>query len=160
MNSADDRERVRQRVEALLKQGFLNQETNGSVRVGDPLVVSYPEGGQHSWFVPLLVGAKLAGYAQLLPSLEVLRVSSFRRDPRDRDSCPDAADWIDKERIRTRARSLARDGEQLSEPVLTFDQHPSRIAWKVLAAPPAGAPRILFVAGTAVYEGNSASGFG
>jgi hypothetical protein len=146
-------------VEALLRQGFFSPQRDPSLRVGEPLVVSHPDGGQHSWLVPLLIGVKLAGFAQLLPSLTPLGVSSFRRDTQDCDSCPDAAEWTDTDRIRARAASMARHGEQLSEPLLTFDQHPSRIAWRVLATPPAGPPRILFVAGTTVYE-RGGSGLG
>lgn len=160
MTIENEAERVRNAVEVLLRRGFFGPQGDPSLRVGEPLVVSHPDGSQHSWFVPLLIGVKLAGFAQLLPSLTPLGVSSFRRDPGDYDSCPDAAEWIDANRIRARAASMARRGEQLSEPLLTFDQHPSRIAWRVLATPPAGPPRILFVAGTTVYEGGSASGLG
>ncbi len=47
---------------------------------------------------------------------------------------------------------MARQGEQLSEPVLTYDGNPNRLAWKVEAKSSSGETRLLFVAGTAVYE--------
>lgn len=156
-----DKKAVRAEVEALLRQGFLTEETDTSVRVGEPLVVNYPQGGQHSWFVPLSIGTKLVGFAQILPSLVPLRVSSFRRHPQDFASCPEEADWIDADRIKARAAAVARVDEQLSEPILSFDQIPDRIAWKILLTSTSGAPsRILFVAGAVVYESGGARGLG
>jgi hypothetical protein len=153
--TSSNKEAVRAEVEALLKRGFLFQEQEPSVQVGEPLPVSYPQGGQHSWFVPLLLGTKLVGFAQILPSLVVLRVSSFCKHPHDSNACPDVADWIDVDRIHTKAASMARADEQLSQPVLSFDQVPDRIAWRVLATSSVtgSVPRVLFVAGSFVYEG-------
>ena len=160
-SDAKDKAAVRVKVEALLSEGFYFEQRDPAIRVGEPLVISYPGGGQHSWFVPLLIGTKLAGFAQILPSLVPLRVSSFRKHSQDCDACPDAADWIDADHIMARAASVARADEQLSGPVLTFDQVPDRIAWKVLAKSASGeAPRILFVAGSAVYEGKGSKGLG
>jgi len=143
---------VRDKTEALIREGFLNPEPDSAVRVGEPLAVMDPNGTQHSWFVPLEVGGKLAGFAQLLTSLVPMRVSSFQRRPLDYEHCPDVADWTDIHRIATRAASMARQGEQLSEPVLTYDGNPNRLAWKVEAKSSSGETRLLFVAGTAVYE--------
>jgi hypothetical protein len=109
----------------------------------------------HSWFVPLEIGPKLAGFAQLLPSLVPLRFSSFQRNPSDCENCPDVADWTDPARIRARAATLAHEDEELSQPVLSYDQSPSRVAWRVLAKSTAGVGRPLFVAGKAVYEGRA-----
>ncbi len=106
---------VRHKTEALIREGFLNPEPDSAVRVGEPLAVMDPNGTQHSWFVPLEVGGKLAGFAQLLTSLVPMRVSSFQRRPLDYEHCPDVADWTDIHRIATRAASMARQGEQLLE---------------------------------------------
>jgi hypothetical protein len=153
--SSDD---VRRKTEELLRAGFLAPAPDPAVRVGEPLAVMDPGGAQHSWFVPLEVGEKLAGFAQLLPSLVALRVSSFQQRPHDYEHCPDVADWTDVERIAKRAAAIAKLGEQLSHPVLTFDGSPSRLAWRVDAKSPTGETRQLFIAGTATYESRTGQG--
>jgi len=155
-----DKANVRREAEALLQQGFLAQERDAAVHVGEPLAIMDPDNTQHSWFVPLEVGPKLAGFAQFLTSLVPLRVSGFQHAPGNYDRCPDVADWTDVNRILQRASSLARQGEQLSEPILTYDRDSSRLAWKVLAKSSSGASRYLFVAGTAVYEESGSRGLG
>ena len=57
--------------------------------------------------------------------------------------------------MQARAATLAHTDEELSQPVLSYDQNPSRIAWRILAKSASGANRPLFVAGTAVYEGRA-----
>jgi hypothetical protein len=150
MTQARETERVRSEVAALLSRGFFDRERDSSLEIGEPLVVSHPDGTPYSWFVPLLRGMKLAGFAQLLPSLIPLGVSSFQPD-----SLPAAADWIDTNVIRQRAISMLRAGERLSEPVLSYDQQPARIAWRALAISPSGETRTLYVAGPTVYEGRA-----
>jgi hypothetical protein len=117
-----------------------------------------PNGTQHSWLVPLEAGGKLAGFAQLLTSLVPLRVSSFQRRPHDFQDCPDIADWIDIQSITARASSLAKPGERLSKPLLTYDGSPDRLAWKIEATSSSGEKRNLFVAGTAAYEESPSRG--
>jgi hypothetical protein len=155
-----NKESVRRKAEALLQQGFLSPERDPAVHAGEPLAVMNPDGGQHSWFVPLEVGPKLAGFAQFLTSLVPLRVSGFQQASGNYDRCPDLADWTDVSRILGRASSMAREGEQLSEPILTYDRDPSRLTWRVLAKSSSGASRYLFVAGTAVYEASGSRGLG
>jgi hypothetical protein len=155
-----NRENARSKTEALLREGFLSSGIDERVQVGEPLAVMFPNGAQHSWFVPLVAGERLVGFAQLLTSLVPLRVSSFQRHPQDYDHCPDLADWIDLERIAARAASLARQGERLSAPTLSFDGNPDRLAWRVEAKSSSGKTRRLFVAGTAVYEDRGTQGLG
>jgi hypothetical protein len=157
---ADNQERIQNATEALLSQGFLSSEPDPAIRVGEPIPVLHPNSAQHSWFVPLVAGSKLAGFAELLPSLTPLRVSSFQRQARVYEDCPEVSDWTDPDRIRSRAQSFARQDEQLSTPVLTYDVDPSRLAWKILATSPSGNTRVLFVAGTVVYESHNTSGIG
>jgi hypothetical protein len=148
-------------VEALLDRGFLTATRDPAVTIGAPLPVVDAAARQHSWFVPLQAGSKLAGFAQLSPNLEPLRVSSFQRGPSSGyDGCPDTADWTDPQRIRERAATLANSGERLSEPVLSFDQEPSRLAWRVEAETASGEKRVLYVAGTAAYAATGARGLG
>ena len=152
------KDEVRNKVEQLLREGFFSEERAANVRVGKPVAVIDPQGRQHSWYVPLQVGSKLAGFAQLLPSLEPLAVSRFSHSLPDFADCPDVADWTDHARIRELASTMTKPDEQLSVPVLSFDQNPSRLAWRVEVTSPTGAKRTLFVAGTAVYEGTGAGG--
>jgi hypothetical protein len=153
-----NRENARSKTEALLREGFLSPGIDERVHVGEPLAVMLPNGAQHSWFVPLVVGEKLVGFAQLLTSLAPMRVSSFQRHPQDFEHCPDLVDWTDIKRIAVRAASIARQGENLSTPMLTFDGNPNRLAWSVEAKSSSGKTRRLFVAGTAVYEERGSQG--
>lgn len=149
---------IRARVEQLLAAGLFG-ERRPELRVGSPIPILDSSDRLHSWFVPLEIGPKLAGFAQLLPSLVPLRFSSFQRDASNCDNCPDLNDWTDPATIRARAATLARDDEELSEPVLSYDQNPSRIAWRIITKSASGARRPLFVAGTAVYEGHAEAPF-
>lgn len=151
MDAAGD-EVIRSRVEQLLAAGFFG-ERSPTLRVGSPIAVVGSSDHLHSWFVPLEIGVKLAGFAQLLPSLVPLRFSSFQRNPNDCENCPDVIDWTDRAKIRARAATLANADEELSQPVLSYDGDPSRLAWRILAKSASGGSRPLFVAGTAVYEG-------
>jgi hypothetical protein len=156
--SPGNRGRIQRAVKALLSQGFAQPELDPAVEIGAPIPVVHPDGTQRSWFVPLVAGTKLAGFAELLPSLTPLRMSSFQRRGRIDEHAPNVSDWTDLERIRARALSLTREDEQLSPPVLTYDGEPSRLAWKLVATSPSGESRVLFVAGTAAYVAGRTSG--
>jgi len=151
---------VRRAAERLLDQGFLATARDPAVTVGEPLPVVDAAEQQHSWFVPFQRGSRLAGFAQLSLQLEPLRVSSFQRNPSRYDDCPDIADWTDPTLVLERAATQARSDERLSQPVLSFDGDPSRLAWRVEAQNRAGQRRVLYVAGNAVYEATGARGLG
>jgi len=157
---AADKSDIRRAAESLLDQGFLAAARDPAVTVGEPLPVFDAAARQHSWLVPLQRGSRLAGFAQLSMQLEPLRVSSFQRDPSRYDECPDVADWTDPARILQRAATQARSDEQLSQPVLSFDGDPSRLAWRVEAQDSAGRQRVLYVAGNVVYEATGGRGLG
>jgi hypothetical protein len=156
--NAGRRGRIERAVKALLSGGFAQTELDSPLEIGAPIPVVHPDGTQRSWFVPLVAGAKLAGFAELLPSLAPLRMSSFHRRGRLDDHAPNASDWTDTDRIHARAASLAREDEQLSPPVLTYDGEPNRLVWKIVATSPSGKSRVLFVTGTAAYVANRSSG--
>lgn len=148
----NERERIRQRVGELAEAGLIDEEglPEGS-QVLDPIPVADPASGErHSWFVPVARGKRLAGFAQLLPDLQLMRYSAFPSGGKDA-ALPDLADWTDATRIRAHAERIAEPGETVGEPVLTFDRNASRLAWRVPATDPSGASRALFVAGDAVY---------
>jgi hypothetical protein len=143
-------EDVRHRVAELLETGVLGDAAlRESATVAPPIAVAEPSDGRlHSWFVPVAVGDRLAGFAELRPDLELLRYSGFPPS-----SLPPLAAWADLETVRKRAAGLAREDETLGEPVLTYDGAPSRLAWAVTATDAAGRSRRLFVAGDYAYEG-------
>ena len=145
---------IRRRVAELLEAGLLGDAAlRQTATIREPIPVAEPEGGRlHSWFVPLTIDHKLAGFAELRPDLELLRYSSFQRRPDDTARLPDLADWTDPEAIRHKATRIARDGEALGEPVLTYDRFPSRLAWALPATDPAGHARTLYVTGDHAYE--------
>ena len=159
MNAAN-RGRIERAVKALLSQGSTQTDVDLAIEIGEPIPVVHPDGTQRSWFVPLVAGSKLAGFAELLPSLAPIRVSSFERRGRIDEHAPNVSDWIDIDRIRARAASIAREGEELSSPVLTYDNEPNRLAWKIVATSPLGRSRVLFVAGTAAYAAGTTSADG
>jgi hypothetical protein len=141
------------RAETLLRSGEIGSSmVRKSGRIGTPIAVLEPGGGLHSWFVPVAIGNRLAGFLQLLPDLTMMRYSSFQRRDDSMEGCPPEESWIDAETVRRRARESARPGETLGEPFLTYDQAPSRLAWAVPLTSPDGATRTLHVAGRAVWE--------
>lgn len=120
--------------------------------LGRPLAVSHPWGGTHSWLVPVTVGDRLIGYLQLNPRLELIRYSSFQRRPDSLEGVPEASEWLDPGRVLERAASVARSDEDLGRPVLTYDQYPDRLAWKVEARSAAGGVRNIMVTGSSAWE--------
>lgn len=112
--------------------------------LGTPIAVKDAAGALTSWFVPILAGASLAGFVEILPDLTHRRTSWFA-------DAPPASSWLDPVAIRTRAATALADDEIAGEPSLSFDGSPDRIAW---AVPVRGArgDRIVFVAGDAIWR--------
>lgn len=160
MTDAGFKESLQQHVGLLLSQGYGGHTWGHTIRVGSPLPIANPDGSLHSWFVPLQLGKVLVGFAQILGSLVPMRFSSFQRRPDSTEGCPDVADWIDPNRILERAREFADVNESLSDPVLTYDQVPSRIAWRVNAVSGSAKVRALYVVGSVVYESAQTCGLG
>jgi len=148
----NERERVRRRVGELAKAGLIDESgLPEGAQVLDPIPVADPaSGNRHSWFVPVARGERLAGFAQLLPDLQLMRYSTFPSG-KEGTSLPDLADWTDATRIRDRAEQIAKPGETVGEPVLTYDRDVSHLAWRVPATGPSGTSRDLFVAGDFAY---------
>jgi len=142
-------EDVRRRAAEMLESGYLGDAAlRSSADVLDPIPVVDPAGGGlHSWFVPIAVGERLAGFAELRPDLELVRYSGFAPG-----GLPELASWTDEDAIRRRAATISAPDETLSEPTLTYDGVPSRLAWLVTATDPAGRERALYVAGEYAYE--------
>lgn len=140
-----DADAVRRRAVELLDAGLLGGAPPSS-RLLEPIPVVDPEDGMlHSWFVPAAVGERLAGFAELLPDLELLRYSSFPNPV-------ELASWTDPATVRARAAELTRADETLGDPVMSYDREPSRLAWLVEATGGAGSTRLIVVSGDLAYE--------
>lgn len=145
-------ESVHERAELLVTSGLAGDRfLRDKGQIGQPIEVQGPGGARHSWFVPVTVGERLAGFLQLLPDLAFLRYSSFQRREGELEGCPEARLWLDREAIRATAREEACAEEELGEPVLSFDGSPERIAWAVPARAPGGEERTIFVAGATAW---------
>jgi hypothetical protein len=100
-------------------------------RLEEPIPIRTPTGELDSWFGALTFGDRLVGFLQINPDLSLHRYSSFQRTPGDPEGCPRAASWLDVNSIRMRARSVAAEGDQLGQPVLSYQGNRDRIAWRV-----------------------------
>ena len=104
-----------------------------------PLEVRAPQGGRHSWLVPVTCGETIAGFYEFLPDGTYLRFSVYRSDQLFRD-------WLVPEK-----RVHCRPGESAGTPYLSYDGSPARIVWAVPVADSSGATRLVFVAGKTAY---------
>jgi hypothetical protein len=120
-------------------------------KVEKPIPIAEPSGGIHSWFVALTADKSLIGFMQIDSSLSLLRYSSFQRDPNSLQGCPEADTWLNPKRILTLAKTKADKGDSLSDPILTYDQNPSRIVWSIIARKTNGKTNTIYVAGEYVY---------
>jgi hypothetical protein len=140
-----DADAAQRRAAELLVAGLLGGAPR-SAELLEPIPVRDPADGRlHSWFVPAVVDEQLVGFAELRPDLELLRYSGFPESI-------DPATWTDAATVRAHAAGLARADETLGDPVLSYDHHPSRLAWLVTATDATGNARRLVVAGDVVYE--------
>jgi hypothetical protein len=80
----------------------------------------------HGW-VPLVANGKLVAWAQIGRGLEFLRFSLVAGGRAE--ASPDAADWLDSERVSARIADSAGTSDFLAPPVLTYDHDPSRLFW-------------------------------
>lgn len=153
MTGDSQADRVLARARALLGSGEIGSPLQiASGRIEAVIPVRTWDRELHSWFVPVTAGGRLAGFFQFLPDLTLMRFSSFQRREDSVEGCPLAESWLDLEIIRRRAQERARSGEKAGEPLLTYFQASSQLAWAVPMTSPGGASRTLLVAGNAVWE--------
>jgi hypothetical protein len=108
--------------------------------------VTAPDGEAAGWFVGLVIGELLLGFAQLDEALRFRRYSSFA------GAEPAAKDWLESSVVLARARGRSSEDLAFGQPYLSFDMSPDRIAWVVPSTGPDGTGRRVFVAGEAVFE--------
>lgn len=99
--------------------------------VGSPLPVYDPTGTINSWFVPITAAKLLIGFVQLDRGLRFQRFSTFARREGSLDGVPEAASWLDPERIRNIAMLEVGPDADVGRPALTYDGSPMRLAWAV-----------------------------
>ncbi|OKY76806.1 MAG: hypothetical protein BM485_01690 [Desulfobulbaceae bacterium DB1] len=137
----------------LLRCGKIgNSMVRKSAIIGTPMEILTLKGDLHSWFVPVTLGDRLAGFFQFLSDLTLMRYSSFQRRDDSIEGCPAADSWLDEETIRHLAQKNARPGETVENTFLTFDRTPSRLAWAAVLTSADGKKRTLHIAGQTVWE--------
>jgi hypothetical protein len=141
---------VARRVRELLENGFLQLPRDAHAEAGGPVAVRASGGAIHSWMVPFTAGTKLIAWAQMSPSLDLLRFSLLAGGRIE--ACPNAADWLDVARISAQIVASAAAGSTLSAPVLTYDRDPSRLVWMAESREPGGTIRKWFAAGSSIWE--------
>ena len=142
-----------QHAERLLRSGVAQDALVARQgRAAPPLAIVAPGGAPAGWFVGIVVADQLAGFLQFTSAGELLRYSSFQRRPGGLAGCPMAAEWLDPTTIKQYAQAQAQTGETLGEPVLTYDQAPTRLVWVVPTITPGGQAGAIYVAGSYVYR--------
>jgi hypothetical protein len=144
----DERRSVVRRVRTLLEEGLFQLPSGAEPR--NPLPVRGPDGRIHSWMVPFVANGKLVAWAQIGRALEFLRFSLFAGGRID--ASPDAADWLDSEKVSARIADTAGTSDFLAPPVLTYDRDPSRLVWAAEVRTPDGRSQRWLAAGTSVWR--------
>jgi hypothetical protein len=144
--------KIRALAQNLLRDGTIGSAlVAASGRIETPIAVQMPDGGLHSWFVPVTIGDQIAGFFQFLPDGTFMRFSSFQRRADELAGCPAAADWLDPNRIKARAEAKRQPDERSSKPFLTYDRTPDRLVWAVRLTHARGEVRLIYVVGETVY---------
>jgi hypothetical protein len=144
---------VIRRAEEYLGAGLAVIHAPGvEIRIAEPIPVLDPDRAPNGWFIPLLGGDALIGFMRLDDELTFLSCAQFPRPI-------EPSVWIDQAAITERVRQFAGPGCDLSEPFLSYDAVPARLAWRVDRTGRDGSRSIIFIAGDAVYEGGQ-SGLG
>ena len=144
---------IAQQAERLLRSGVAQDTLVARQgRAAPPLAIVAPGGAAAGWFVGIVVTDQLAGFLQFTVAGQLLRYSSFQRRPGSLAGCPMTAEWLDPTTIKQYAQAQAQPGEALGEPVLTYDQAPTRLVWAVPTTLPDGQAGTIYVAGSYVYR--------
>jgi len=143
------------RAKALLAGGSVGDPAlQKNAIVLNPLPVTEPGGGLHSWWVPITVADKLVAFFQYQRNGVFMRFSTFQRQPGNYENCPQAKLWLDTDTIQKIAAARIRSGETLQQPHLGFDQSPDRLAWIVPATDANGNQRNIYVTSGYAYDGS------
>lgn len=147
-----DASQIRIQAQKLLRSGKMGNSLVGmSVKIAMPIEVKESDGRLHSWYVAVTAGNYIAGFFQFLPDGNIVRFSTFQRRAGELSGCPEAGDWLDAERIKSRAATMLQPDETIGEPYLTYDRSPDKLVWSVPLKHAGGAIRSVYVAGKTVY---------
>ncbi|MHA2142899.1 MAG: hypothetical protein ACXADD_15545 [Candidatus Thorarchaeota archaeon] len=149
----DMRERVHEEAKRLFESGITQDplvDSKGAVIPPIPILDLNQE--LDSWFVAITADGRIAGFMQFNKELVLMRYSTFQRKASSLEGCPETASWLDQASILQTARTVVTDGELIEEPFLSYDKHPTRIAWAVSFRDRQGKFRTVFVAGSFAYE--------
>lgn len=142
---ADGATRAREVVASLIESGLIEDADAREAEL-HAVPITSPQGSAAGWFVGLVMGTRLIGFAQLEEDLRFRRYSSFRGHE------PAATDWLDAATVIGRAREWLEPEHDLHPPYLGYDVSPDRLAWVVTAIRSDGSERRLLVAGDEVFE--------
>jgi len=145
IESTDGPARAREVVASLIKTGLI-EDADARAAELRAVPIASPQGSAAGWFVGLVMGDRLIGFAQLEEDLRFRRYSSFRGHE------PAATDWLDASTVIDRAREWLEPEHDLRPPHLGYDVNPDRLAWVVTAIGPDGTEHRLLVAGNEVFE--------
>lgn len=151
--SKDVIHRISEQAIGLFKSGIAQDaivNTRGEIET--PIRMVGPDEDTVSWFVGTTVEDKLVGFMQFGTELRLMRYSTFQRRESSMDGCPHAKVWLDSSNVLSRAKTIDAPGDELMEPFLSYDRHPTCVAWAVRAKDKDGKVRIIYVAGNYVYE--------
>ena len=152
-----DREKsiIQIRAKELLLSGMSGDLTiSKSCRVEVPIPVLDPNRSLHSWFVPVTVGQVLAGFFEFQPDQTLIRYSSFQSHQGSLEGCPKAELWTDPKTIKRQIKTQMHPDDKIRELFLTYDRVPARLAWAIVLETPDETTRILYIAGSVVWEAN------
>lgn len=152
MAAPPNREDVHARARRLFADGVAGDPlVTARARVAPPVAVLGTGGTVEYWFVAVTVDERVAGFMQFEVDGSLMRYSSFQRRGGSIEGCPDAASWLDPATIQARAAAHLAAGERPGTPYLTYDRHPTRLAWAVPVLGGPGQARTLMVTGEYVY---------
>lgn len=141
----------------LLKGGFVDDPlTAEKGRIEEPTPILDQVSQLSSWFVPVTLENRLVGYFRFLTDLSMQGYTTFQRKRSSISGCPPADSWLNAEHIIKKAREVAPEGDLLAPPFLTFDRHPSRLAWAVKFRDDFGKETTVFVAGEFAFLSSDA----
>lgn len=145
--------KIYERAVELFKSGISqNMIVNDKGKVKMPIRIISPDGKMSSWFVGIVVENKIVSFMRFDIDLRLMEHSMFYHQSRSLDECPLAKIWLDPNTVLELAKTRAASGDELMEPVLSYDKSPSRIAWAVKFKNESRKIGTIFVAGEYVYR--------
>lgn len=125
-----------------------------NLRAEKPILIHSPEGNPTSWFIGITSGDRFVGFIQVNLTGTVEHLTSFMHADRSLNSCPSVDQWLDKETIMKAALQELKNlkNVELSEPILSYDSVPSKIAWVIRVRRSGRVIRQIFVVGSYTYS--------